>query len=280
MDFYEKETVSLHLNNLQLIEDASSSLQTIQLYQHCQLGKVLIINNEIQHIEKWVPFYHEAIVHIPSMFIHEIKKVLILGGGDLFAAAEVLKYNSISKVVLCDYDQNVINLTSKYYPHARKVLSDKRFHLIVENADLYLQRCKENFDLIIDDCFNLVEYFNDKEIFYVLKDTLSENGVCSSLVYRHIFDYETMQKTFNRLVENQKTVFSLVTVPEYPGILHLLTIWGKAKELNQNMCHSINIEQKQQFSLQCKLFNSDFCKFYLYLPPYIKEIIEEVSHGT
>lgn len=280
MDFFEQETVSLYLKNLRLIEDASSELQSIQLYEHVQLGKTLIINNEIQHIEKWMPFYHEAIVHIPSMFLKRITKVLILGGGDLFAAAEVLKYTSVTQVDLCDYDQCVIDLTSKYYLHGKNVLSDKRFHLIIENAALFLQRCQNQYDLIIDDCFNLVQYFKDHQIFLLLKDKLSPNGVCCSLVYRHIFDHDTMAKTFNRLCKTQKTVYSLVTVPEYPGILHLLTIWGKSDSLNQNMHHSKNREHLHRINKQCQLFNSRFCDFYLYLPPYLKEMIEDLSHDS
>lgn len=280
MNFFEQEIVSLHLKNLRLIEDVSSGLQSVQLYEHCQLGKTLIINNEIQHIEKWTPFYHEAIVHIPSMFLFEVKKVLILGGGDLFAAAEVLKYNSVEKVVLCDYDQNVIDLTSKYYIHGKRVLTDKRFHLTIENAELYLQKCQEKYDLIIDDCFNLVQYFNDNKIFFLLKDKLSKNGVCCSLIYRHIFDYDTMQKTFNRLIKNQKTILSLVTVPEYPGIFHLLTIWGKSKNLDQNMQCSLNKEHQNQINPRCQLFNSNFCKFYLYLPPYIKNLIRTFQNDV
>lgn len=92
MEIYEKEPVSLHLSNLELLEECSSELQTVQIFQHYQLGRVLVINNEIHNVEKWAPFYHEAITHIPMMFVENPQTVLILGGGDLYAAKIILVY--------------------------------------------------------------------------------------------------------------------------------------------------------------------------------------------
>ena len=100
MDFYEREPVSLYLDNLTVIEEIQSPHQYIQLMNHPWLGKVLIINGEIQHIEKYQTLYHEMLIHLPAAFVPEVSSVLILGGGSLFAAHEVLKYPSIKKVIL------------------------------------------------------------------------------------------------------------------------------------------------------------------------------------
>ena len=91
MRFYENEPVSLQLSNLTTIESYHSSKQNIQLLNHQWLGKILIINGEIQHIENYQPLYHELLVHLPAAFVPNIQNVLILGGGSLFAAFEVLR---------------------------------------------------------------------------------------------------------------------------------------------------------------------------------------------
>ena len=278
MELYEKEPVSLYLSDLNLLEECISELQNVQVFQHGQLGKVLVINHEIHNIEKWAPFYHEAITHIPMMFIEYPKTVLILGGGDLYAASIILDYPTVEHVVICDYDPNVIYLTNKYYPHADKVINDSRIQFIYKDAKQYINNCNEKYDLIIDDCFNLVVAFNEKDnIFGVLNELLTDDiGVCCSLLYRHIFEQYIMRTTSERLFKKHKTILSLITVPEYPGILHLLAIWGKATSLSQNLKASTNIWHKKclEQNIQCgTLFSPRYCQFYLYLPPYIKKLL-------
>lgn len=278
MEIHEKEPVSLHLSDLKLLEECTSKLQRVQIFQHCQLGKVLVINNEIHNIEKWSPFYHEAITHIPMMFVEKPQTILILGGGDLYAANILLKYPCVKRIIICDHDPNVIYLTHKYYLHGDKVVNNPRIQIIYEDAKQYINNCNEIFDLIIDDCFNLVEEFKITDnVFEVLNNLLTDDtGICCSLLYRHIFEQHVMQATKERLFKRQKTVLSLITVPEYPGILHLLAMWGKSKYLSQNLKHSINLWHKECIAknIQCgDLFSPVHCQFYLYLPPYIKKLL-------
>lgn len=284
MDIFEHESVSLYLSGMDLLETINSEVQSIQIYQHHMLGKVLVINDEIHNVERWAPLYHEAIVHTPMMFIEQPKSVLILGGGDLYAAELALCYPSVEKVILCDYDPEVIRLTEKYYPHAKGVLSDKRLTIVYQDAKKYLSACDKQFDLIVDDCFNLIGDFSPSDhIFQALYDLLTPCiGVCSSLVYRHVFDHCTLSQTKEHLFEHFKTILSLVTVPEYPGILHLLTMWGKSTHLSQNLTKSKN--KWHQKMLNCnqpcgQLFDPKYCKYYLYLPSYIKKVISIEEHG-
>jgi len=278
--FNEKESVSLHLENFKIIEALKSKVQNIILASHDILGKVLIINDEIQHIEKWQYFYHESIVHIPLFFVEKPENILILGGGDLFAAYEILKYPSVKYLCLVDHDNKVIELMKEYYPQIQTVFNDDRFHLIIADARDYLKTTDRKYDLIINDCFNLTDSFpvQENSIFDTLNSLLSNNGVCSDLIYRHIFDESNLKATIKILISKHKTVLSLVVVPEYPGIFHLLTIWGKSKYLDQNLNASVNeyhikcIKEKKEFA---KLVNPVYINHYLYIPPYIKELLNE-----
>lgn len=159
MEIYEKESVSLYLSNMVQLENGESNVQSIQIYQHPNLGKVLVINGEIQNVEKWAPLYHEAIVHIPMMFLEEPRSVLILGGGDLYAAEIALQYPSVEQVTLCDYDPEIIRLTSKHYVHAQSVLNNPKVTICYQDTKEYIKECTKKFDLIVDDCFNLIKDF-------------------------------------------------------------------------------------------------------------------------
>ncbi len=277
MTFHEAEPVSLYLNGLQLIEKISSPKQNISFYQHPWLGKILIINGEIQHIEKYQTLYHEMLVHLPAAFVPSVENVLILGGGSLFAAFEALKYPSVKSVTLCDYDRYVLSLMNKYYGHAKSVVNDSRFNYIESDANKYIRNCKNKFDLIINDCFNIAEQSNNRNTSYfkLLSNLCATYGVCVDIIYRHIFDRQTTIDTLNYLRAEKNTAFSLVTVPEYPGILHLETVWGNSPHLSQFSKRTVN-----QFQIECILkgisnifnyYHPSNLSFYLYLPPYIKE---------
>ena len=279
ISIHEDNCVSLYLDNLKLLESVNSDLQNVSVYEHSQLGKVLVINDEIQHVENWYPFYHESLVHIPMMFINKPRNILILGGGDLFAANEILKYQSVKKVTLCDYDPNVLELMKRHYPFAKKIIKEPRLNIIYKDARIFLNETEEKYDLIIDDCFDLVNGFETEQIFRELKKKLSDIGVCSSLIYRHIFERQTIRETQKRLINQTNTVLSLVAVPEYPGILHLLTIWGNSPVLKQTLKKSINVSHEEiEFRNMCQLFNSDFIKYYLYLPPFLKVYLESITN--
>lgn len=277
MNFYEKEPVSLYLERLTSLEDFVSPKQHVQLFQHPWIGKILVINGEIQHIEKYQTLYHEMLVHLPTTFIPHLENVLILGGGSLFAANEVLKYPSVKHLVLCDYDCSVIDIMKKYYPHAVSVSHDQRFDYIEADGKEYLRSCSEKFDLIINDCFNLEKESRLEGLSYykLLTNLCSAQGVCVDIIYRHIFDRPTTIRTLKHLHSEEKLALSLVVVPEYPGILHLETIWGKSRYISQSRREPINDFQSAYDPMKSetfKYFSPKNLATYFYLPPYIKEM--------
>lgn len=278
MDFYEKESVSIYLSNIKPLEDIVTSKQHIKLFRHPLLGLVLVINDEIQHIEKYQCPYHETLVHLPMSFIKEPQSALIIGGGSLFAAYELLKYPSIKMVTLCDHDEQVLKLMEKYYFHAKSVRADKRFHFIECDGIEFIKHCQNKYDLIINDCFNLIDVSMTKQfpIYLKLKELLTSNGLCSDIIYRHIFDGQITNNSIIEIQKYSKVVLSLVTIPEYPGILHIETIWGNNKNLSQQSKQTFNEYHCQILKGEknpFEYFSPENLSFYLYMPPYIKKII-------
>ena len=278
MEYYEKEPVSLYLKDLQSVESFKSSKQSIQLFVHPWLGKILVINGEIQHIENYQTLYHELLVHLPIAFIPNVKTALILGGGSLFAAYEVLKYPTVECVVLCDHDHTVLELMSRHYPHAKQVLQDKRFHYVESDGREFIRKIDNKYDLIINDCFNLADESNQHSVSYfsVLSNLCSNIGSCVDIIYRHIFDKKTTIDTLLYMKHEKALALSLVAVPEYPGILHMETIWGNSPYIAQDAKITSNLFQKNVMSgvtpSPFRFFFPQHLPFYLYLPPYIKEM--------
>ena len=277
MNFYENESVSLYLQGLESIENIDSEKQHISFLSHPSLGRILIINGEIQHIEAYQALYHELLVHLPAAFVPQVEKALILGGGSLFAAYETLKYPTIKTVLLCDYDHAVLDLMGRHYSHAKEVLHDKRFHYVESDGWEFVKQCSEKFDLVINDCFNLI-LASQKMLtssFQLLSGLCTDNGVCADVIYRHIFDQQITADTLSCLKDKYNLALSLVIVPEYPGILHIETVWGKSNLITQNAHNPVNLFQQEIVDhSRCSPFqyySPVNLPFYLYLPPYIKK---------
>jgi spermidine synthase len=282
--FVEREDASIRLQDLTVLERHHGRLQTIVLYRHKRLGNVLTINGELQHVEAWQALYHEPLVHVPASFISSLKHVLILGGGDLFAAREALKYDSVRKVTLIEHDRNIVNLTRRFYRHASAVLSDPRLSIIYADARRVFSKGTETYDLIVNDCFDLSLNSTQKGAYDRLAARLTERGVCSDMVYRHIFYRTTVRRSLLKLGNQSHLRLGLLTVPEYPGALHLLTLWGRNSYLAQPEARVRNGEQRKFLSangcMEFEYYDPKFLEFFLYLPPYVREAVGPLSQRT
>ena len=252
--------------------------QKIKIYRHDTLGLVLVINGEIQHIENYQCMYHEQLIHLPISFCDCPQTALVLGGGSLFAAYELLKYPSIQAITLCDHDYTVLKLMEHYYNHAKTVLADKRFHFVENDGVEFLDSDKTHYDIIVNDCFNLLKESNTYgySFFKKMNDMLTDKGVCSDIIYRHIFDGTITHDSIQEIKKCSNIALSLVTVPEYPGILHIQTIWGKNKNIAQTCKSTLNSFQKKCLetnNLPFEFYSPQNLPYYLYLPPYIKAML-------
>ncbi len=137
-----------------IIYSKSSSYQRIALtrnhHDYC-----LYLNNHLQFNSKDEYRYHEALVHPVVSIAPKCKNVLILGGGDGFAARELLKYPQIKKITLVDLDPKLTELFSH-----NKIMSSLNDHSLlnpkvtIKNADAFewlRTKNKNKFDVIIID---------------------------------------------------------------------------------------------------------------------------------
>ena len=254
----------------------------ITVFKHPDLGKVFLLNGEIQHVEAWSPLYHEPLVHLPASFVREVKDVLILGGGTLYAASEALKYKSVRQVVVLDHDPEVPKTAAEFYDHAKACFDDSRFRLVNDDAYSSLKRFRNQFDLIINDGADLISGKSLEDhghshlnLFAIMTSALKPTGVCADVIYRHLFERRRILYTLARLQNRTRFALSLVFLPEYHGILHVLSLWGRRSSfVTQSLMRPKNKEQQHwrnsPKSSPCVYYDPRFLHYYLYLPPYLK----------
>ena len=188
----------------------------------------LFLNGNLQFSSRDEYRYHEALVHIGLAALNQPKKVLVLGGGDGLAVREILKYNSIQKIILVDLDPAITKLFIQQNTLAKlnqNSLKSPKIQLITEDAFIWLQKNKtQKFDFIIVDFpdpsnYALGKLYTNK--FYTsLKAVLEPSGF---LVIQSTSPYYA-KKSFWCIVKTLNSV-GLTTAP-YHAYIPSFGEWG------------------------------------------------------
>lgn len=97
--------------------------------------------------------YHEMLVHVPMLIHPNPTRVLIIGGGDGGSAREVLKHPNLTKFVMIDIDEVIVNECRKHMPAiSNGAFEDPRMELIIGDGIEYVKKAADSsFDVIVVD---------------------------------------------------------------------------------------------------------------------------------
>jgi len=151
----------LHRGYAQTMELAGASLaeeksayQRIRIFDSMANGRVLVLDDIVQLTTRDESAYAEMLTHLPMLEHGGVRRVMIVGGGDLSIADEALKHKGVKEVVLVDIDGRVVELCREHFGTINaKAFSDRRLRIEIADAFEYLGRTesKGRFDLIVAD---------------------------------------------------------------------------------------------------------------------------------
>ena len=151
MWFFEKALnigTGFKFNNC--IYTTESKYQKIGVYESKAFGRVLVLDGIIQLTEADEHVYHEMLVH-PAFLYTKAKRVVVFGGGDLCAAREILKYDFVNEVHVCEIDEEVIKVIKEFFPRLVKgVMNDKRLKIIIMDGAKYIKSMPPKDIILID----------------------------------------------------------------------------------------------------------------------------------
>jgi spermidine synthase len=134
--------------------DQKSQYQRIKIFDTVANGRVLVLDDVVQLTTRDESAYAEMLTHLPILEHGEVERAMIVGGGDLSIADEVLKHKGVKEVVLVDIDGRVVELCRQHFAEINaKAFKDKRLKIEIADAFEYLGRkeSKARFDLIVGD---------------------------------------------------------------------------------------------------------------------------------
>ncbi|MBR4383506.1 MAG: spermidine synthase, partial [Selenomonadaceae bacterium] len=104
----------------------TSEFQRVDIFDSTEFGRILVLDGRIMLTERDEFIYHEMITHVPLCVNPDVRKVLLVGGGDGGSARELLKYDTIEKIDLVEIDETVVRACQKFIPQTAACLDNPR----------------------------------------------------------------------------------------------------------------------------------------------------------
>ena len=261
----------------QLFSEASE-FQRIDIFDSAEFGRMLVLDGKIMLTEKDEFIYHEMIAHVPMCANPEIKKVLLVGGGDGGTARELLKYDTIEKIDLVEIDETVVRACKKFIPQTAACLDNPKVKIFFEDGLKFIRRIENEYDLIIvdpTDPFGPGEGLFTREFYGNCRHALKDDGI---MVNQHENPYYSkdaaaMQRAHKR-IGNSFPVSSVyqIHIPTYPSG-HWL--FGFASKKIHPIADA-NFEKWQSLEIQTNYYNTKIHSGAFALPTYVEKLLRDI----
>lgn len=271
---------------LKTVAAKTSQFQEILIVDTLGFGRALFLDGIPQSASSDEYIYHEALVH-PALAAHSRpKKVFIAGGGEGAVLREVLKHNTVERVVMVDIDDVMVDFAKQYLGEWHLgAFEDKRVQLVNDDARAYLSGTQEMFDCILLDATDPLEggpaaLLFTTEFFTLAKSHLNAGGTFgmqaettdSGTYTAHISIIKTLRHCFN-------TVFSYGTSISFYGLT-----WGFVVASDQAIEHRfspLTLAQtlRERNCSDLKFYDTESHLHMFSLPKYLRDAIENPSVG-
>ena len=198
-----------------------SRYQRIKIYETANLGRLLMLDDNIQLTEFDEYAYQEMMTH-PALLVHpNPEKVLIIGGGDGGVAREVARHKTVKHIDQCEIDGEVVELCRKYIPSTACGFDDKRMHLTIGDGLEFVKQRKNEYDVIIVDSTDPIgpgEVLFGREFYESVHAALKADGVVASQS-ESIFLYPDIVKRLYGFTRElfKYNGYAFIAVPTYPA---------------------------------------------------------------
>lgn len=256
---------------------AQSKYQRIDIMESNEFGTFLTLDSLMMVTEKDEFIYHDMIVHVPMAVHPNIKKVLVIGGGDGGTVRELTRYSTVEHIDLVEIDEMVVESCKRFLNQTAHQLDDPRVHIFYEDGLKYIRSKEDEYDLIIVDStdpFGPGEGLFTKEFYGNCYKALNAEGI---LVNQHESPYygqfaESLQKAHSRIVGFFPiTKLYQAHIPTYPSGYWLFGFASKkydpVKDLREAEWNSLGLETKY--------YNTDLHKGSFALPNYVKALLDD-----
>jgi len=268
--FWPGQEFSIEID--QILHKNRSKYQDVLVFKSKTYGNVLVLDNCIQCTERDEFAYQEMLAFLPLMAHPNPKRVLIIGGGDGGVLREVVKHPQVEQAVLCEIDQDVIDVSKKYLPEMAKGFSSPKAVINVGDGFEYLKSHKNQFDVIITDSSDPegpAEALFQESFYSLMKDALKppHGIICcqGESIWLHLNLIKKIV-TFSRNLF-PSVAYAYASTPTYPSG----TIGFVICSLDKDAKLTEPVDEKLVDQLDTRYYTADVHRAAFALPAFVRK---------
>jgi spermidine synthase len=261
------------------IYSEQTPFQKIDFFESEEFGTFFTLDGFMMVNEKDEFIYHEMIVHVPMAVNPEIKRVLVIGGGDGGTVRELTRYEGIELIDLVEIDERVVRLCQEYLPITASKLDDSRVRMHFEDGIEFVKKYDGYYDLIIVDSTDpigpgeglfTIDFYNN------CYKALNDRGI---LINQHESPYyENDAQEMKRAHAKLKNIFEITKVYQYHMPTYASGHWlfGFASKVYDPISDHKDKEW-ERLGLITKYYNSNIHVGSFMLPTYVQKMLENAQ---
>lgn len=261
------------------IYSEQTPFQKIDFFESYEFGRFFTLDGYMMVNEKDEFIYHDMITHVPMAVNPDIKKVLVIGGGDGGTVRELTRYKDIELIHHVEIDERVVRLCQEYLPITASKLNDPRVTMFFEDGVEFVKKHTDYYDLILVDSTDPIgpgEGLFTTEFYKDCYTALNEKGI---LINQHESPYYAKDaKEMKRAHAKLKSIFDVCKVYQYHMPTYASGHWlfgFVSKGLDPIMDHKV--DQWKSLGLKTKYYNSEIHLGSFALPTYVQEMLDNAK---
>lgn len=257
-----------------------TGLQQLIIFENSQFGRVMALDGIIQTTTRDEFIYHEMMVHVPIFAHGQVKRVLIVGGGDGGILREVLKHPGIQEVTMVEIDAAVVEMSKQHLPSISDgAFDDSRLNLVIADGMEFVRNTQEKFDIIITDSTDPIgpgEVLFTEDFYSHSKRCLNPNGIIASQNGASFLQEWEFEGTYRRLLNlYQDPWFYLAGVPTYIGGFMTLA-WATDNASYRQLSIETLRQRFKTTPIQTRYYNPEIHASAFHLPQHVLNKLSSV----
>jgi spermidine synthase len=278
---YHADDVRFSIKVNEHLYSEQTPFQRIDFFDSDTFGTFFTLDGLMMVTQKDEFAYHDMICHTPFAVNPDIRRVLIIGGGDGGTAREVCRYKAVEQVDMVEIDERVVRLCQQYLPQTAGIFEkDSRLNLYFEDGLEFVRRADEgSYDLILVDSTDPVgpgEGLFTTEFYTNCYRALSENGILINQHESPYYDHyaHEMLRAHHKIIKS----FPIASVyefhiPTYPSGHWLFGFASKKLDPIKDF----KPEQWNALGLNTRYYNTDLHTASFALPTYVREKLQNAA---